>query len=254
MELFDSHVHYEDAQFEKDWKERLEYIRSTNVKHILNCCSDVEVFDRVMQIVKEFDFAYGSIGIHPHWVESTPENYLEKVRELAKHPKIVALGEMGLDYFWHEPKELQKRIFEEQLTLAKELDMPVIIHDRDAHEDVIEILEQYRPKGVLHRYSGPSDILQRALDLGMYVSFNNDLSYPEWNAAPIECLMITPWDRLLIETDCPYAAPFERCTERCEAMDVQNVVSLIAKLRGVSEEFVAKKSMENALRVYEIKK
>ena len=151
-------------------------------------------------------------------------------------------------------EDLQKRIFREQLALAKELDMPVIIHDRDAHEDTIEILEEYRPKGILHRYSGPVDILKRAFDLGMYISFNNDLTYPMWNAGPIACLMETPWDRLLIETDCPYAPPYERENDRCEAYDVANVVKVIAQLRGVSEEFVAQKAMENAMRVYEIKK
>ena len=254
MELFDSHVHYEDAQFKEDRHERLEHLKNTDVKYVLNCCSDVEVFETIMEIVNKHDFVYGSIGIHPHWTEETPLDYLERIRELVKHPKIVAIGEMGLDYFWNEPKDLQKRIFREQLQLAKELNMPVIIHDRDAHEDTIEILEEYKPKGVLHRYSGPVDILQRAFDLGMYVSFNNDLSYPDWNAAPIACLMATPWDRLLIETDCPYAAPFERKEDRCEASDVMNVVQMIAQLRGVSEEFVAQKSMENALRVYEINK
>ena len=254
MKLFDSHVHYEDAQFNQDRVERLNHIKDTEVNMMLNCCSDVDVFDTVIDIVEKYDFVYGSIGVHPHWVLETPENYLDKIRELAKHPKIVAIGEMGLDYFWNEPKELQKRIFKEQLELAKELDMPVIIHDRDAHEDVIEILEEYRPKGVLHRYSGPVEILKRAFDLGMYVSFNNDLSYPEWNAAPIACLMATPWDRLLIETDCPYAAPYEKRNERCEAEDVKHVVKMIAELKGVSEEFVAQKSFENALRVYEINK
>ena len=253
MELFDSHVHYEDAQFDKDRDERLKALKETEVKFVLNCCSDAAVFDTVIDIVDRFDFAYGSIGIHPHWTLETPDDYLTRIRELVKHPKIVAIGEMGLDYFWNEPKDVQKRIFKEQLTLAKELDMPVIIHDRDAHEDTIEILEEFKPKGVLHRYSGPVDILQRAFDLGMYVSFNNDLSYPEWNAAPIACLMATPWDRLLIETDCPYAPPYERKDERCEADDVKHVVKMIAELRGVSEEFVAKKSLENALRVYEIK-
>lgn len=253
MKYFDSHVHYEDAQFHADRHERLQQIKKTDVKMMLNCCSDVEVFDTVMEIVNTYDYVYGSIGIHPHWTKETPADYLERIRELVKHPKIVAIGEMGLDYFWDEPKDLQKRIFKEQLSLAKELKMPVIIHDRDAHEDTIEILEEYKPKGVLHRYSGPVEILQRAFDLGMYVSFNNDLSYPEWNAAPIECLMITPWDRLLIETDCPYAPPYERKDERCEAVDVMNVVKVIAKLRGVSEEFVAQKSYENALKVYEIK-
>lgn len=253
MKLFDSHVHYEDAQFDKDRNERLESLKETEVKMILNCCSDVEVFDTVMEIVNTYDFAFGSIGIHPHWTLETPTDYLSRIRELVKHPKIVAIGEIGLDYFWKEPKDLQKRIFREQLELAKELNMPVIIHDRDAHEDTIEILEEYRPKGVLHRYSGPVEILKRAFDLGMYVSFNNDLSYPEWNAAPIACLMETPWDRLLIETDCPYAAPYERQSERCEATDVKNVVKLIAELRGVSEEYVAQKAYENAMNVYEIK-
>ncbi|MBQ7888560.1 MAG: TatD family hydrolase [Erysipelotrichaceae bacterium] len=253
MKLFDSHVHYEDAQFNQDRIERLNHLKETDVKMVLNCCSDVEVFDTVLNIVDQFDFAYGSIGIHPHWTLETPDDYLDRIRECVKHPKIVAIGEMGLDYFWNEPKELQKRIFREQLSLAKELNMPVIIHDRDAHEDTIEILEEFKPKGVLHRYSGPVEILERAFDLGMYVSFNNDLSYPEWNEAPIACLMATPWDRLLIETDCPYAAPYKRKEERCEAEDVRNVVKMIAELRGVSEEFVAQKSYENALRVYEIK-
>ncbi|MBP3398966.1 MAG: TatD family hydrolase [Erysipelotrichaceae bacterium] len=252
MKLFDSHVHYEDAQFNQDRIERLNHLKETDVKMVLNCCSDVEVFDTVLNIVDQFDFAYGSIGIHPHWTLETPDDYLNRIRECVKHPKIVAIGEMGLDYFWNEPKDLQKRIFREQLSLAKELNMPVIIHDRDAHEDTIEILEEFKPKGVLHRYSGPVEILERAFDLGMYVSFNNDLSYPEWNEAPIACLMATPWDRLLIETDCPYAAPYKRKEERCEAEDVRNVVKMIAELRGVSEEFVAQKSYENALRVYEI--
>ena len=254
MKLFDSHVHYEDAMFKDDRYERLDHLRDTDVKFILNCCSDAEVFDTVMDIVDKYDFAYGSIGIHPHWTAKTPDDYLDRIRELVKHPKIVAIGEMGLDYFWDEPKDLQERIFREQLELAKELDMPVIIHDRDAHEDTIKILEEYKPKGILHRYSGPVDILKRAFDIGMYISFNNDLTYPMWNAGPIACLMETPWDRLLIETDCPYAPPYERENDRCEAYDVANVVKVIAQLRGVSEEFVAQKAMENAMRVYEIEK
>ena len=121
MELFDSHVHYEDAQFKEDRHERLEHLKNTDVKYVLNCCSDVEVFDTIMEIVEKHDFVYGSIGIHPHWTEETPSDYLNRIRELVKHPKIVAIGEMGLDYFWNEPKDLQKRIFKEQLQLAKEL-------------------------------------------------------------------------------------------------------------------------------------
>ena len=131
--------------------------------------------------------------------------------------------------------------------------MPVIIHDRDAHEDCIRILEEYRPAGVLHRYGGPAELLEQAFSWGMYVSFNNDLSYPAWKKPHIDCLMVTPWDRLLIETDCPYAPPFERENDRCESSDVRNVVRLIAELRGVSEDYVAMVSTENAKRLYRIK-
>ena len=136
--------------------------------------------------------------------------------------------------------------------LAKELDMPVIIHDRDAHRDCLEILRKYKPQGILHRFGGPVEMLKEAMDWGMYVSFNNDLTYPAWNKPHIDCLMATPWDKLLIETDCPYAPPFERKDDRCESYDVANVVKEIAKLRNVSEEFVAKTSLENAKKIYKI--
>ncbi len=253
MELFDSHAHYEDALFAFDRHERLEALRDTDVKYVLNCCSDVSVFDIVIENVERHDFVYGSIGIHPHWVLETPDDYLDRIRALAKHEKIVAIGEMGLDYFWHEPKDLQERIFREQLELARELDMPVIIHDREAHEDCFRILREYKPRGILHRYGGPVDLMQEAFGWGMYVSFNNDLTYPAWRQPHIDCLMATPWDRLLIETDCPYAPPFERENDRCESSDVANVVKVLASLREVSEEFVAKVSCENAKKIYSIK-
>ena len=252
MELFDSHAHYEDALFNDDRHERLETLRESEVKYVLNCCSDASVFDTVIENVERHDFVYGSIGVHPHWVMETPDDYLEIMKKYLSHEKIVALGEIGLDYFWHEPKDVQKRIFTEQLELARQLDMPVIIHDRDAHEDTIEILKRYKPQGILHRYGGPPEILKEAFKWGMYVSFNNDLTYPAWRKPHIDDLMITPWDNLLIETDCPYAPPYERENDRCESSDVKNVVKVIAKLRNVDEEFVARVSLENAKKVYRI--
>lgn len=252
MELFDSHAHYEDQQFAGDRHERLEALRETEVKHILNCCSDVSVFDTVLDIVARHDFVYGSIGVHPGWVCETPDDYLERIRSALKHERIVAIGEMGLDYYLDPPHDLQERIFREQLELARELDMPVIIHDREAHEDCIRILEEYKPQGILHRYGGPADLLQKAFSWGMYVSFNNDLTYPEWRQPHIDCLQATPWERMLVETDCPFAAPSERRDERCESSDVANVVKVIAQLRNVSEEFVAQITTENAKRAYQI--
>ena len=252
MELFDSHAHYEDAMFDHDRHKRLEALRSSEVKYVLNCCSDVSVFDKVIEIIEAHDFVYASIGIHPHWVMETPDNYLELIKTYITHDKVVAIGEIGLDYFWKEPKDVQERVFRAQLDLAKELNMPVIIHDRDAHEDCLRILEDYQPTGVLHRYGGPVDLLKKAFSWGMYVSFNNDLTYPAWQKPHIDCLMETPWENLLIETDCPYAPPYERESERCESSDVRDVVSVIAKLRHVEEEFVARVSMENAKTLYRI--
>ena len=252
MRLFDSHAHYEDAMFDNDRHEQLEALRSTEVTHVLNCCSDVSVFDTVIELCDQHDFVYGSIGIHPHWVLETPDNYLELIRKYAMHEKIAAIGEMGLDYYWKEPKDLQKRIFREQLELAKELDKPVIIHDREAHEDCLKILAEYQPAGVLHRYGGPVDLMKQALSWGMYISFNNDLTYPEWNQPHIDCLMECPWENLLIETDCPFAPPYEHRDERCESSDVRNVVRVIAELRGVSEDFVSETSYRNAMKLYRI--
>ncbi len=252
MEIYDTHAHYEDAMFDKDRFEFLDGLVDSEVKFILNCCSDVEVFDTVMEIVNRYDFIYGSIGIHPHWVTSTPDDYLERIRKLVKHKKIVAIGEMGLDYFFDDPKDLQKRIFIEQLELAKELDMPVIIHDRDAHEDCLEILRKYKPVGILHRFGGPVEMVKEVTDWGMYISFNNDLTYPEWNKPHIDCLMATPWDRFLIETDCPYASPSNERERRCDSKDCANVIKEVARLRNVSEEFVEKTAKENALKVYRL--
>ena len=252
MKLFDSHAHYEDAMFDNDRHERLDALKDSTVKYVLNCCSDVSVFDTIIDIVSKHDFVYGSIGVHPHWVTRNPDNYLDLIKEYVKHNKIVAIGEIGLDYYFDEPKDIQKEVFRKQLDLAKQLDMPVIIHDRDAHQDCISILEEYKPQGILHRYGGPVDLLKKAFSWGMYVSFNNDLTYPDFQKPHIDCLMETPWENLLIETDCPYAAPFERKDERCESLDVYNVVKTIAKLRNVSEEFVANVSYENGKKVYRI--
>ncbi|MBR2676189.1 MAG: TatD family hydrolase [Solobacterium sp.] len=252
MELFDSHAHYEDAMFEEDRHERLEALRSTDVKYVLNCCSDAGVFETVIEITEVHDFVYGSIGIHPHWVLEAPDNYLDVIWDYLQNDKIVALGEIGLDYFWKEPRDLQEVVFRRQLGMAVDADIPVIIHDRDAHADCIRILEEYKPQGILHRYGGPVELLEKAFSWGMYVSYNNDLTYPEWRQPHIDCLMKTPWERMLVETDCPYAPPYERKEDRCESSDVANVVKVIAELRGVSEEFVAKITTENAKRVYRI--
>ena len=252
MKLFDSHAHYEDKMFENDAFEVLDSLKDTNVAKVLNCCSDVEVFDRVMDIAHKYDFMYCSIGVHPHWVMETPDDYLARIEELAADPKVVAIGEMGLDYFFDEPKDVQERIFRQQLELAQKLDKPVIIHDRESHEDCFRILREYKPQGIIHRYSGPYYLLKEALDWGMYVSINNDLTYPGWIDEYGQWIREVDLDHLLIETDCPYAPPHGSGKERCTSADVVDVLKCVAALKGVSEEELADITYRNTLKAYRI--
>ena len=252
MKLFDSHAHYEDQLFDNDRDEILSSFKDSEIEYILNCCSDISVFDQVIDIIDNYSFVYGSIGIHPHWVLDTSDNYIEIIKQYLNHPKIVALGEIGLDYYFDDPKDLQKEIFEKQLQLAISLNKPVIIHDRDAHEDCFEILRKYKPQGILHRYGGPCDLLLEAISWGMYVSFNNDLSYPMWQKPHLDCLMVTPLENMLIETDCPYAPPYEKENERCTSHDLKNVVQIISKVKNIDAEYIAEITLENAKKIYRI--
>ncbi len=250
MNLFDTHCHYEDPSFDSDRSERIEALRNTDVRHILNCCSDESVFDAVLDIAHSHDFAYCSLGIHPHWCLSASKNYLEKISSAANDPKVRAIGEIGLDYYFNEPIEMQKQLFEQQLQLACDLNMPVIIHDRLAHQDVIKILEKYQPKGILHRYGGPLEMLQKPLKWGMYVSINTDITQPYWEKKHSDILYGLPLDHLLVETDAPYAPVYGSNRERAEADDVYYALEKIAYYRQIEITELSAIVFENALHAY----
>ena len=253
MELFDSHAHYEDAMFNGDRKERLEHLRDTDVKYILNCCSDVSVFDTVIDIVNNFDFAYGSIGIHPHWVCETPDDYLDKIRELAKNPKIVAIGEMGLDYFWQEPKDLQKKIFTRQLELAKELDMPVIIHSRDAAQECFDMIKKSGVrKGIIHCYSGSAEMAMEYVKMGFYIGIGGVLTYSNARKT-VEVAEEVPLNRIVLETDCPYLAPVPNRGKRNDSTMIKYVAEKLAEIKNISVEQVYFVTSQNAKDVFELK-
>ncbi len=252
MKRFDSHCHYEDSQFDGDRYQLLDELQADDFGYIMNCCSDVSVFQQIEEIVNRYDFAYCSFGVHPLWAEGTPEDYLEMLTEKLKHPKCVALGEIGLDYSNKPDKDLQKRLFKEQLELAKQLNKPVIIHDRDAHKDTMDILRYYQPKGILHRYGGNSQLMLEAVKWGMYVSVNNDCTHPNWPKRHLEMLEKIPLDRLLVETDCPYGPVYNTNHRRTDSRDVVYAIERIAQLRKEPVETIERVTYENALRVYEI--
>ncbi len=250
MKLFDTHCHYEDPSFDQDRHQRLEALRNTDVRYILNCCSDESVFDTVLEIAHQHDFAYCSLGIHPHWCLSASESFIERISVASGDPKVRAIGEIGLDYYFDEPVEIQKQLFEQQLQLACDLNKPVIIHDRLAHEDVVQLLQKYRPKGIIHRYGGPLELLEKPFSWGMYVSINTDITQPYWEKKHGDLLYGIPLERLLTETDAPYAPVYGSQNARAEASDVLSVVETLARYRGIDAEQLAEIAFENALQAY----
>ena len=252
----DTHAHIFDAQFDEDRIDVINRLIEAKIKKAVVVGFSKETNVLALNLAKEHAFLYPTAGLHPSEANEITESDILDLEKFINDNKVYAIGECGLDYYWvNDNKEKQKWLFTEQIKLAIKYDLPLIIHCRDAVGDVYEILKEYKGKlhFVMHCYSGSSEMAVEFVKLGGMISLGGPVTFKNAKA-PKEVAKIVPLDRLLIETDCPYAAPYERKDERCEADDVKTVVQMIAELRGVSEEFVAQKSMENALRVYEINK
>ena len=191
-------------------------------------------------------------GFHPENLEDIPEDYLEQLKKYLSHPKCVALGEIGLDYHWDIPKDLQLRIFREQLQLAKELDVPVIVHDREAHGDVMDILREFKPKGLLHCFSGSVELMREVMKLGMYISLGGTVTFKNARHS-VDCAREVPLDKLLLETDAPYLSPVPFRGKRNDSRNIKYVAEKIAEIRGMKTEDILSITMENAKKFYNIK-
>ena len=209
MPIFDTHAHYDDSRFDADRDALLSALPDAGVGLVLDPGCDIPSSQAAAALSERYSHVYAAAGIHPDECGSFHEGELDTLRKLLSRPKVVAVGEIGLDYYWEEnpPRELQKTVFRKQLALAEELRLPVIIHDRDAHQDTYQVLERYRLPGVVHRFSGDLDGLRRVLDLGMYVSFGGDITHPQYRDMPLKAIEHTPLERILLETDAPYLAP-----------------------------------------------
>lgn len=249
--IFDTHAHFEDALFDDSRWHVLDKLKQNGVCNVLNCCSDVDVIPLIVKIIEKYEFVYGSVGVHPHWTPTTPNNYLDILKQALAHPKIIALGEIGLDYWWDDDRDVQMRMFCQQMDLAQELKMPVIIHDRDAHEDTYKVLEQYKLPGIVHRFSGDLDGLKRVMDLGMYISFNGDITYPQFNETLLKVIAAVPNDRFLLETDAPYMPPKALEDEKlCDPTMIPYIVDVIAKIKKMDPQQVCDVTYQNAKSVY----
>ena len=253
--LFDTHVHLNDDQFDEDLEEVIERARENGVERVVVVGFDEKTIKRAIELIDTYDFMYAAIGWHPVDAIDLTDSYLEWIEELTAHPKVVAIGEIGLDYHWDKsPKDVQQVVFRRQIQLAKKLNLPIIIHNREATEDVVTILEEEGAAevgGIMHCFSGSPETAKRCLDMNFYISLGGPVTFK--NAIkPKEVAKAVPLDRLLIETDCPYLAPHPSRGKRNEPSYVRLVAEQIADLKEVSFEEVAKATTENANRLFKI--
>lgn len=254
--IFDTHAHYNSEQFDEDRDAILASMPEGGVELIMNACSNLGEIPGITELCERYSFVYGSVGIHPEDVEGLSEDYLDKLREYSKHPKIKAIGEIGLDYYWTvETKSEQQRILGEQVDLARELKLPVIIHDREAHGDTIRILKEHKVwecGGVFHCYSGSAEMVREVTEeLDMYIGFGGALTFKNAKKPRVAAAAV-PLDRLLIETDCPYMAPVPYRGKRNSSLYLPEVVKLLAEIKGMTAADIERITNENGRRLFSI--
>lgn len=243
--IFDSHAHYTDKAFNDDRKELLGSLRESGICGVISCGADLDSSEKSVALAEKYDYMYCSCGVHPEEVDDLPDNYIDILRNMAKTEKCVAIGEIGLDYYWRQDnKELQKKVFEEQILLAKEMDLPIIVHDRDAHEDTLAILKKHRPKGVLHCFSGSVELAKEILKLGMYIGLGGAVTFKNARK-PVEVAEMLPLDRLLLETDCPYMAPVPMRGKRNYSAYIEYVAEKIGEIKDLDPQTIIDKATEN---------
>lgn len=253
--LFDTHTHLNDLAFEEDREKVIGRAKEEGVSLLVNVGFNRLTIPQTLKLAESYDFIYAAVGWHPQDAGEMKEEDLIWIEELATHPKVVAIGEMGLDYYWDKaPRDVQKEVFRKQIALAKRVKKPIIIHDRDAHRDVVDILREEGADevgGVMHCFGGSYELAQECLDLNFYISFGGPLTFKNAKK-PKEVAKHIPLDRLLIETDSPYLTPHPFRGKRNESSYVKYVAQSLAELKEVSYEDICRITMENGKRLFRI--
>lgn len=244
--LFDTHAHYDDARFDEDRDALLRAMPGKNVGLIVNPGCDLPSSRMAVDMAHKYDFFYAAVGIHPENCADFAPEQIDALRALAAEDKVVAVGEIGLDYYWAEnpPKELQQEVLRRQLALAQELHLPVIIHDRDAHADTLAIVKEFPAvRGVFHCFAGSAEMARELIKMGWLLSFNGAATFKNAKKAP-EVIAAVPLDKLMIETDAPYLTPVPHRGERNDSSYVRFVAEKIAEIKGVSAQEVERATWE----------
>ena len=252
--LFDTHAHYDAEQFDQDREAVLAGLHLRGVSLVVNPGCDIPTSRAAVELAHAWPFLYAAVGYHPENCAPYDPAELDIFRGWAGDPKVVAVGEIGLDYYWEEnpPKEHQRRVFRDQMALAEELDLPVIVHDREAHADSLAIVREFpRVRGVFHCFSGSAEMARELVKLGWMISFTGVLTYRNARKA-IEAAQAVPVDRIMIETDSPYMAPVPHRGERNDSGYVRHVCEKLAEIKKISIEECARITLENGKRFYGI--
>lgn len=248
--IFDTHSHYDDMKFNPDREMVLDTLQSQGVSLIVSCGCDIDTTQFNFDLSQKYDYVYFAAGFHPENLDGANIDDLKIIEKFAKNSKCVAIGEIGLDYHWmNSSKQEQKDFFEAQLELANKLDMPVIVHDREAHGDTLDILKQYKPKGVLHCFSGSKEMAKEIIKLGMYIGLNGVVTFSNARKS-LEVVKEIPLERLVLETDCPYLAPVPMRGKRNDSSYIPYTAEKIAQVLNIDTQELINITNTNGKRLF----
>ena len=254
-QMIDSHAHLDEERFDEDRDEFIKSLKENAISYVINPSSDMETSRRVVELSNKYENIFAAVGIHPHDAEGFKEEDLDELRQLSKDERVVAIGEIGLDYYYdNSPRDIQKEVFRKQLELSHELDLPVIIHTRDAMGDTYDILKEFegRVRGVMHCYTGSIEMAEKFMKLGFYISIAGPVTFK--NAVNVrEMAKKIPLERLLIETDSPYLAPVPNRGKRNDPTNVRYVADMLANLKEIQIDKIIEHSRENTVELFSLK-
>ncbi len=251
QKIFDTHAHYDDNAFDKDRDNILEFLPKKNIGHVINCAVNIPSSIESIKLSKKYPYIKASIGLHPQELSTFPTDYLVQIANLASNPNVVAIGEIGLDYHYDDcaSRTTQIRIFEEQIELANKLNLPIIVHDRDAHADTLDLLAKHKPKGIVHCFSGSVEMAQEIIRIGMYIGIGGAVTFKNAKKPALVAQNI-PLSKIVLETDAPYMTPVPYRGTRCDSTHIMYTAAKIAELRSESVSNILNKTYENACNIF----
>lgn len=253
--IFDTHAHYDDEAFQEDRDELLNSLSTHGIEAVVNVGASIQTTKNTLELMKKYPFVYGAVGVHPSETEELNDNLMDWLKHVSGEKKVVAIGEIGLDYYWKEPDpEIQKHWFVRQLQLAREVKLPVIIHSRDAAQDTLDIMKAEKAGeigGVIHCFSYGTEMAREYLNMGFYLGIGGVVTFNNGRKLK-EVVEYMPLDRIVLETDCPYLSPVPNRGKRNSSLNLPYVAEVISQIKGISPEEVIKITNQNARNLYRL--